>query len=145
MSRSEEGIAVFTAGCTCSQAVLTIFADRLGLEPEFCRRAALGFGGGIARLGMTCGAFSAAILILSLKFGSTECGDENARERTYAKIRDFHDLFSVRHGSPICNELLGCDINSPQGLARIKALNLRSRICMVLVKDTIEILETMLG
>jgi len=64
MSRSEEALALFSSGFSCSQAVCAAYAEDLGMKRSDALRVAAGFGGGIGRTGGTCGAVSGAIMVL---------------------------------------------------------------------------------
>jgi hypothetical protein len=56
MNRSDIATACFKEGFTCSQAVLTAFADECGLDRKAAMKIAAGFGGGMGRMALTCGA-----------------------------------------------------------------------------------------
>jgi C_GCAxxG_C_C family probable redox protein len=63
MNHPDHAVELFNAGRNCSQAVLMAFAGELGLEPDAAARLAAGFGGGMGRMGHTCGAVSGAVLV----------------------------------------------------------------------------------
>ena len=74
MNRAETAVATFKGGFNCSQAVLSVFCEELGLDKETAARIAGGFGGGIGHLGETCGAVTGAIMAMG-----TETRDVGAR------------------------------------------------------------------
>ena len=144
MSRASDAIVLFQQGCSCSQAVLAVFAEELGLSRELACKVSAGFGGGLGRLGDTCGAVSGAIIVLGLRHGSAAGGDRAAKEQTYARVRDFVGRFRARHGSSVCRELLGCDLSTPAGFQHAKEQKLTATLCPEFVASAVELLEEQL-
>jgi C_GCAxxG_C_C family probable redox protein len=138
MSRIESAMTSFAEGFNCSQAVLSAYADQSGLDRELAWKIASGFGGGMGRMADTCGAVTGAFMVLGLKYGAAS-SDREAKERIYEQIREFARLFRARNGSLLCRDLLGCDINTPEGLSRAK------EVCPSFVRAAAEILEDMLA
>lgn len=141
MTPTESAVARFKEGFACSQAILEAFAPALGLERTLALKVAAGFGGGMGRTGGTCGAVTGAILVLGLRFGTTDLSDRTARETTYAKVAEFIREFEARHRTVVCRELLGCDIGTPQGLAEAREKGLFTTQCPHYVRDAAELLE----
>ena len=131
-------------GSACSQAVFVVFAQELGLPPAPAHRLAGGFGAGMGRSGSTCGAFSGAVLALSLAFGADTGADQERKSRTYDLVGRFLDEAKARHGSTTCPGLLGLDIKVEADRARFKAEGLSEKICVNVIRDTVEILERQL-
>ena len=144
MSNAEIAIASFQEGLSCSQAVLSAFAPGLGLDRPTALRVAAAFGGGMARMGQTCGAVSGALMVIGLKHGHVAAEDKAAKEKTYALVREFVDEFRARNGAILCRELLGCDIGSPDGMQLFREKGLSASICANLVRDAAEILEQLM-
>jgi hypothetical protein len=48
MTKADEAVALFQQGFTCSQAVLSVFAQDFGLDRNLALRISQGFGAGIA-------------------------------------------------------------------------------------------------
>jgi C_GCAxxG_C_C family probable redox protein len=128
--------AKFMEGYNCAQSVLFAFCDDLGLDADYALKMSCGFGGGMGRNGEVCGAVSGGILVLGLKFGR---GKNDARIQTdiaYAKIREFMDCFSAKHGSCRCRDLLGgCDLTTPAGQAYFKDNECFNIVCKRCVRD----------
>ena len=141
MSNVEIAVASFKAGLSCSQAVLSAFAPGLGLDRQTALRVAAAFGGGMARMGQTCGAVSGALMVIGLKHGHMAAEDKAAKEKTYALVREFVDQFRTRNTSLLCRELLGCDIGTPEGMQLVREKGLSTSICSRLVRDAAGILE----
>ncbi len=66
MSRIENAVSRFAEGYNCSQAVLSAYAEQLGVDGETALKIAAGFGGGLGRMAETCGAVTGAFMVLGL-------------------------------------------------------------------------------
>jgi hypothetical protein len=94
---------LFMQGFNCSQSVVAAFADIYGYTEEQALRMSAGFGGGIGRLRLSCGAFNALALLAGLDCGSVTPGD---REELAARFKE-------EHSSLICAELLKLKKGAP--------------------------------
>jgi C_GCAxxG_C_C family probable redox protein len=124
--------------------VLSSFGDQLGLERELAFRVAGAFGGGMARMGETCGAVTGALMAIGLKYGMTQAKDEGARDKTYKLAQEFMTRFKARHRSMVCKELLGYDLSNPEGRKAAHDKGLFTTLCPQLVRDAVEIVELLL-
>ena len=104
--REEQAAANFLAGCNCAQAVLMAYADVLGLTQEQAALVSVGHGGGMGRLRLHCGAFSAAVMLAGALEGAEGAKKEH-RPQTYARVQEIHRRFVERNGTISCAELLG--------------------------------------
>ncbi len=143
-SKASEAVDLFRAGCACSQAILAVYGEPLGLDRACAMRIAAGFAGGM-RLGETCGAVTGAFMVLGLRHMPETGHADASRAEVYARVRDFAERFKKRNGSLVCRELLGCDISTPDGLRQAQEQNLFTTTCVKLVQDAGEILEEMEG
>jgi C_GCAxxG_C_C family probable redox protein len=137
-------VRLFREGCSCSQAILTAFADSAGMDRESALRVASGFGGGMARLGRTCGAVTGGIMALGLKHGAEVAGSEEAKVRFYERVRRFVSEFEAGHGSSECRTLLGVDIGTSEGMSRAREQKLFATQCAGYVRTAAEVLAGML-
>jgi C_GCAxxG_C_C family probable redox protein len=144
MTKSDDALAGFQSGITCSSAVFSAFADELGLDDKTAKKIACGFGAGISKSGNICGAVSGAIMVIGLKYGKTKPGDDEATEKTRALTRQFIREFSARHGSVNCTELLGYNLGNADEYEKAREKRLFVTKCPVLVRDAAEILEKIL-
>ncbi len=126
-------------GLNCSQRVFLEFSDRYGLGYKEAKAIAEAFGGGMAR-GATCGAVTGAYLVLGLEYGR---GEEDSRVLTKSKVREFNTRFIERMGSLTCEDLLGGNISTEEGLREVRQNNRMDKICPKAIKTAIEILEEM--
>ena len=104
--RAKQAVDNFTAGCNCAQSVLLAYADILALTPEQAAMISVGFGGGMGRLRLHCGAFSAAVMLAGVMEGEDGAKKEH-RPETYARVQEIHRQFLERNGTISCAELLG--------------------------------------
>lgn len=141
MNRAEEAARCFAQGASCSQAVLTAFCEELGLPRPVAFKVAAGFGGGMGRLGQTCGAVTGAIMVVGLRQGASGPADRATKERTYAQVRELVARFQARHGSVLCRELLGIDISTETGWQQAREQQLFATRCPAFVRSAVEILE----
>ena len=105
-NREEIAAANFLSGCNCCQAVLMAYADVLGLTQEQAAMVAVGHGGGMGRLRLHCGAFSAAVMLAGAIEGPDGAKKEH-RPQTYARVQEIHRRFIEVKGTVSCAELLG--------------------------------------
>jgi C_GCAxxG_C_C family probable redox protein len=141
MTKSDDALASFKSGFTCSSAVFSAFSDELGLDGRTAKKIACGFGAGISKTGNICGAVSGAILVIGLKYGKTKHGDDAATEKTRALVREFMQEFTERHGSVNCTELLGYNLSNPEEYEKARDSKLFVTKCQGLVGDAAAILE----
>lgn len=135
----------FESGFSCSQAVLAAFSQSLGMERDTALKIAQPFGGGMAQRGETCGAVTGAYMVLGLKYGRTRAEDAQARDKTYALMREFIERFTAAHGSLQCRDLLGFRLDDPDGHARAEEAGLFRDLCPRLVRSAAEIVEDLLS
>lgn len=144
MNKIEQAVSCFEEGFSCSQAVLSTFSKRFGLNRKKALKIAQAFGGGIAKTGQICGAVSGALMVIGLEHGRTSIEDEEAKEKTYEVTREFMDKFKSENGSIICKELLEYDISTPEGMAVAEEKNLFETVCPDFVRSAVKILEQIL-
>ena len=141
MNKLQQAQSLFLDGYLCSQSVLMTYASLFDMNPETAACIAAPFGGGVARRGETCGAVNGAFMVLGLKYGHTAADDQDSKERAYQGVEQFISLFQERNGSIRCNELLDCDISTPEGLQSAYDSQLFITRCPKFVGDAMEILD----
>lgn len=110
MKRAEE---LFMQGFNCAQSVAAAFADVYGYTEEQMLRVSAGFGAGIGRMRMSCGAFNAMALLAGLENGSVTPGDQQGKSQNYKLVQELAARFQEEHGSLICAELLKLKRGTP--------------------------------
>jgi C_GCAxxG_C_C family probable redox protein len=137
MSKVEKAVKCFEDGYNCSQAIFATYGKEFGISPDQAFKIASGFGGGM-RIDGTCGAVTGAFMVLGLKFAK-------GKDKPYDKIIKFAETFCRKNKSTNCQALIGCDIRTKQGMDKATKERLFRSVCSQLVKDSAEILETMLA
>ena len=138
---------LFFKGYNCAQSVFCAFTDVTGYDIDTSARMASSFGGGLGRLRETCGAVSAAALILGIVKGYDDPDDYEAKKRHYALVREFADRFKEKNKSIICRELLMvANLNPESGGAPEQRSEeyYQKRPCPNLVYDAALILDEMI-
>ena len=142
-SRSEHretALQCFRDHLHCSQSILAAFSEECGITKEQAFRLGSCFGSGMRR-GNVCGACTGALMVLGLMYGETYAGDQEGRKRTNELNDLMMDLFSEANGSCLCNELLCCDIRTPEGVQYARDHHLFTEFCPKMVESAAEILE----
>ena len=106
-ARVERAVNNFMAGYGCCQSVVAAFADLYGLDEEMAKRIAAGFGGGVGRMRMMCGAVSAIVMLVGLDCGQTEGNDREGKSACYKVVQQLLEKSKQENGSLICAEILG--------------------------------------
>lgn len=115
MSRADKAREYFKQGYACSQAVAMAFSDVAGFDEQQLACLMLPFGGGLARMRMTCGAVSGMAAAVGGIYAQGGIVPEN-KKRVYEIVRELCDEFRARCGSLICAELLsGAGVDSSAG------------------------------
>ena len=102
MNKGEMAFNLFNTGLACSQAVTLSFKDELNIDENTLKNLSLGFGGGLARQRLVCGAVSGMVMVIS-----TMVANGKTKAEVYKIIQDACKDFSDVTGSIICAELLG--------------------------------------
>ena len=97
----------FMAGYGCCQSVVAAFADLYGLDEVMAKRIAAGFGGGVGRMRMMCGAVSGIVILVGLDCGQTEGDDREGKSACYKVVQELLAQSEAENGSLICAEILG--------------------------------------
>jgi len=100
-------------GFNCSQSVVAPFADLYGYTEEQALRMSAGFGAGIGRMRLSCGAVNGLALLAGLDCGSTTPGDREGKSYNYKVVQELAARFKEQHGSLICAELLKLKKDAP--------------------------------
>ena len=136
----ERALQCFSDDLHCSQSILAAFSEECGITEAQAFRLGSCFGSGMRR-GNVCGACTGAVMVLGLMYGETHAGDREGRRRT----NELNDLMMIRfseaNGSCLCNDLLGCDIRTPEGVQYARDHHLFTEFCPKMVASAVRILE----
>ena len=105
--RVQRAVDNFMAGYGCCQSVVAAFSDLYGLDETMAQKIAAGFGGGVGRLRMMCGAVSGIVMLVGLDCGQTEGSDRDGKSACYKVVQDLLEQSKQDNGSLICAEILG--------------------------------------
>lgn len=144
MSKSENASATFRKGYNCAQAVLSSFGEEFGLDPVMAYRVAAAFGGGMGHMGDTCGAVTGAFMVIGLKYGLTVADGSQSHWEAFSAVQEFAEEFKSRNGSIVCREILGFDISDRAKFKEAMKQGIPQKICPKLVRDAVEITESLL-
>lgn len=113
--RVQRAVELFMSGYGCCQSVVAAFADLYGLTETQALRVAAGFGGGVGRMRMMCGAVSGLVILAGLNDGQTEGDDREGKAHCYKVVQELLKRSKEENGSLICSELLGLKGPVPPG------------------------------
>ena len=147
MTHEEKALSYFKDKFHCSQSVLAAYADELGLTEEQALKIAACFNAGM-RKGEVCGACSGALMVLGMMYGQADKDDLDSRNktnqmtnRTNQMTNRFLDRFKELNGTYICNEILGCDITTQEGVEYAVKHELFTTTCRDMVALAVRVLE----
>jgi len=105
--RVQRAVDNFMSGYGCCQSVVAAFADLYGMDDLTAKKIAAGFGGGVGRLRMMCGAVSGIVMLVGLDCGQTEGSDRVGKSACYRVVQELLAQSKEQNGSLICAEILG--------------------------------------
>ena len=143
--KSEKAKELFKSGYNCSQAVLGVFCEELGMDFDTAMKIACPFGGGMGRMREVCGTVSGMFLASGLAFSAADNSAEN-KAHQYKIVQELAQKFKDKNGSTICRELLQgvTSDNTPIPSDRTQEYY-KKRPCVELVGDAVEIFEQYLA
>jgi len=142
---SDKAKELFKSGYNCSQAVIGVFCEELGLDFKTAMKLASGFGGGMGRMREVCGTVSGMFMAAGLVYGFDETSDKNAKGEIYKKIQELAKRFKEKNGSIICRELLeGVESSTSPVPSERTETYYKKRPCTELVGDAVELFEEFL-
>ena len=128
----------------CSQAVLAAFKDEVGLTEKQALKLGACFGSGM-RKGEVCGACTGALMVLGLLYGQYDKADPHSREVANQVNDLMMKRFAEVSGSYICNDLLGCDVRTEEGVKYCFDNNLFTEFCPKMVANAVDVLEEIIN
>jgi C_GCAxxG_C_C family probable redox protein len=104
----------FEEGNNCSVSVFRALSEMSGEQVTIDPGIAMGFGGGMGKNGLVCGAVSAGIMAIGLRAKGREKAE--VYKLVDALLTDFKEHF----GTVNCRELLGADLKTDEGMKYLK-------------------------
>jgi len=118
------------------------FGPAYGLDTKIAIKLGRPLGSGMGGKGLVCGAVSGAVLILGL--AQPEMAGRKGKQLLYRKVRELIDRFEEPYDSVLCSSLLGADINTRLGRAKVRLRGVSRKSCPGFVRAVAEILESIL-
>ncbi len=140
MTHTEKAVNYFSQKLHCSQSVLAAYAEECGITEEKAIKLGSCLGTGM-RKGEVCGAVTGALMVLGLLYGQNKAGDVEGRQRSNEVNDLMMNRFKEKCGSYICNDLLGCDIKTKEGIQFALDNKLFTDFCPKMVAVAVEIIE----
>ena len=138
--RSEKAKELFKSGYNCSQSVLGVFCEELGLDFKTAMKISSSFGGGMGRMREVCGTVSGMFMICGLMYGPSD--NSASKGELYKRIQELAGKFKTQNGSIICRELLeGVESSTSPTPSERTENYYKKRPCVELVGDAVEIFE----
>lgn len=113
--RVQRAVELFMSGYGCCQSVVAAFADLYGFSDEQAKLVAAGFGGGVGRMRMMCGAVSGLVILAGMSDGQVAADDRQGKAHCYETVQRLLAESKLENGSLICAELLGLNGEVPFG------------------------------
>jgi C_GCAxxG_C_C family probable redox protein len=143
MKKKENAVRLFKLRLNCSQAIFSAYQDEL--DERTALKLATVFGAGVAGTGQElCGAVTGALMALSLKYGRADLESVDAKTKTHEMGRQFLSQFKAKHGSCVCEQLLGMNIGTAEGHKKAQEAGLFETQCLDVVKSAADILDELL-
>ena len=139
MTHEEKAVQYYENGYLCSQSVLAAYAEEYGLMEEQALKLGTCLGAGM-RMGEVCGACTGALMVLGLIHD-----DPKNRMAANENSKRFLSAFRDANGSYLCNDLLGCDVRTPEGVQYARDNHLFTEFCPKMVASAVKILEEILA
>jgi C_GCAxxG_C_C family probable redox protein len=143
----EKAVDLFTKRFHCSQVVVAVGQEKLGIVNEEVVKSLGLFGGGIAGTGRVCGCLTGGIALISSVFsrGSLEVKEDPKMWALGHKfLREFEKL-TQEHGGVDCREIAKVNWQDRNSVKDFYGNpESRRKICIKLVGDTARMLGTLL-
>ncbi len=132
----------FDSGLYCAEAVVSALAKAQDIESDLIPKMATAFCGGMSLTCGPCGALTGAVMGLSLSLGRSD--RRQSAEASYAATQELVQVFENEFGGRNCEQLLGCDISTPEGQLMFGKQELHTR-CERYTSRAAEIAATLLA
>lgn len=144
MNARDRALELFKSDWLCAEAVLTAVAEAYGVSSPLVPRMATPFCAGLGRSGGPCGALSGALLALGVLRGRDE-PDRAAWLTVQSQAQNLTHRFTQRFGALTCPDLLGVDLNTPEGQKAFAGQEMKQKKCREYVLGAVELVEAVLG
>jgi C_GCAxxG_C_C family probable redox protein len=129
--------------------VLQGLQTAFGIEGDALWTAATGFGGGLGRRQLVCGALAGGVIALGLEVArrreSTRADRAGLRDETYAKVQALTKQFEGRFGALDCRTLTQHDFSVPEGYQAFTKSGMKDSVCHPAVRFVVETVAELMG
>jgi C_GCAxxG_C_C family probable redox protein len=91
----------------------------------------------------TCGAVAGAIMVLGLLHGEHVNNNDELKNRSYSSVKELMRAFTDEFKTTRCSELIGCDLNTPEGSAKFSNEKLMETVCADCVGKAVQLVESL--
>lgn len=106
MSKKEQAVEKHKKGYNCAQAVLCVFAEKLGYSEDTLFKLSEAFGGGMGGTQGVCGAVSAMVFVVgAIKSYGIDKIPETNKKVSYDFARMIMEKFENEVGTILCAEI----------------------------------------
>ena len=123
----------------CAESCLLALCQVWGISSDAVPGIAAGFGGGVGKKGMICGALSGTVMAIGLRFGSPDPADTEAKKLVTNYVSQLVDNFRDSFGEADCRKLIGCDLSTPEGMLKAKVEKVRTEKCLHFVRCAVKL------
>ncbi len=92
-----------------------------------------------------CGAVIGGLMVLGLEYGMAEAYDSDAFQNTFEKVGAFVEKFKEHHGNLNCQQLIGLNVFSEEGLKEFMDKDIKLTQCVKYVEDAVKIVEEIIN
>jgi C_GCAxxG_C_C family probable redox protein len=139
--KQEKALETFRSGLNCAQSVLMAFQKESGKDLNQVMALSAGFGSGMGRLQLTCGALTGAFMAIGQYCSKKYSGYDIIKDHSYTMIQDVHRKFIALHNVSDCRSLLEVDLNQVSGRKKMNDDKLNESVCEKCVLTAVAILE----
>jgi len=140
MDREYQAAELFVNGYNCAQAVIMVYADKLGMDPKVCAKLSSSFGGGMGRMREVCGAVSGMLMVAGMLYGYEGPEEGEIKKAHYSRVQYLAEEFRKEAGSIICRDILKNPPSDPNPSPRTEEYY-KQRPCVRMVCLAVRILE----
>ncbi len=139
--KQELALSHFSGEMNCAQSVLLAYADEIRLDREDIIKLGTAFGGGMGE-GETCGAVSAALMVIGLK---------SKKSHSYVELKEqvknlsgvFKSEFEKKFGSLRCKDLIGENLKYETGYERAREKGVFTEKCPHFIGEAVKLIDEM--
>jgi len=133
----------FNGHINCAMHIVQEWSEKLGYDKKDSMRMASPFGGGFWR-GDNCGAVCGSMMVIGMKYGHCDHGDEDGNNTMIAKTHEFTKAFIEKNGTLTCRELVQYDFSVDGELEKAFESGRIADFCPGMVQSALEILESIM-